>query len=248
MPISISRTPWDGQASRIALSRIIAPSPPSLEKRFSPRKRLPRKFSKASASSTQRSALSLRSGEPSERMRVGFDALAHPVPHRCVVDVHELEADLARVGGLQHGEHVAQLHPLAVAEIGIPRLAVEIRLAEAELLEVEARIALRLVFERVDVRLGVAERAVVVNQATTRPKNTRSLSAQGEGRDGGTSRRRRQQRPSAALSTARCPARSLRKTPTTFLDRARVLAPLGVFRLQQIRVCRAETDEFMGSG
>ena len=67
MPISISFTPWDGQASSSALRRIIAPSPPSLEKRFSPRKRLPRKFSNASASSTQHSELSFFAGVSSER-------------------------------------------------------------------------------------------------------------------------------------------------------------------------------------
>ena len=52
-----------------------------------------------------------------------------------------------------------------MAEIRVPRHAVEIRLAQAELLDLEPRIVLRLVFQRIDVRLGVAERAVIVNQA-----------------------------------------------------------------------------------
>ena len=78
--------------------------------------------------------------------------------------MHELEADFTRVSGFQSGDHVAQLHALAVAEVGVPRHAVEVGFREAELVEVEPRIALRLLFERVDVGLGMAERPVVVDQ------------------------------------------------------------------------------------
>ena len=59
---------------------------------------------------------------------MGFDFLAHPMPDRRVVDVHELKTDLARVGGLQHGDHFTEFHFLAVAEVGVPCHAVEIRL------------------------------------------------------------------------------------------------------------------------
>ena len=96
--------------------------------------------------------------------RMTLDPLAHPVTHGRVVDVHELETDTTRIGRLQRGHHVAQLHALAVAEIRIPCLAVEVRLGQAEFGDIETRIALRPAFQRVDVSLSVAERPVVVNQ------------------------------------------------------------------------------------
>ena len=81
-----------------------------------------------------------------------------------VVDVHELEADRSRVGGPQPRDHLTQLHLLAVAEKRVRRLAVEVRLGEPELAEIEARVQLG-VADRIDIRLGVAKCPVIVNEA-----------------------------------------------------------------------------------
>ena len=55
-----------------------------------------------------------RSFIPADGMHL--DPLAHPVADGRVVDVHELEADLPRVGGLQRRNHVADLHLVPMAK------------------------------------------------------------------------------------------------------------------------------------
>ena len=97
-------------------------------------------------------------------LRVILDALADPVADRRVVDVHELEANFARVGGFQRGDHIAQFHFVAVAEIRIPCDAIEVGFGEPELFQCEAWVALGFFLERIDVCLRVTERAVVVDQ------------------------------------------------------------------------------------
>ncbi len=94
-----------------------------------------------------------------------LDPLAHPVADGRVVDVHELETDLVRVGRLKSGDHVAQLHLVAVAEKRVGNLMLEVSLGKPELLETQPRIALGKLLQRIDVRLRVAQRPVVVNEA-----------------------------------------------------------------------------------
>ncbi len=93
-----------------------------------------------------------------------LDTLAHPMAHGGVVDVHELEADLARVGILESGHHVLQLHLGTVEEKRIGSLTGHFLLGKFVFAQRQARVDLGLVIERVDLSLGVAESAVVIHK------------------------------------------------------------------------------------
>ena len=162
-------------------------------------------------------------------LSVILDALADPVADRRVVDVHELEADFARVGGFQRGDHVAQFHFVAVAEIGIPCDAVEVGLGEPELFQREAWVALGFFLERIDVCLSVAERAVVVDQRDDLAEKCEV----GIARLGGSGW-------SASLGSAArlrgAEFKAFEKCRPCFTDRFRIFAPLGILSLKQIRI------------
>ena len=94
-----------------------------------------------------------------------FHAVAHPVPDLRVLDVHELRADRVAVNALQLGDHVAELHRLAVAEKFRRDGRVEVLLGEAQLLQRQHRIFRRLGRKRIELRDGVPERAICVNKS-----------------------------------------------------------------------------------
>ena len=154
-------------------------------------------------------------------LRVVLDPFAHPVTDGRVVNMHELEANLVRVSRLQRCHHVSQLHFVAVAEKRVPHLAIEVRGGQAELLELQARIVLRLV-ERIDRGLGVAERAVVINQTDhlTEERQIRIGRRRGHSCGGGLL---------LAFHLGRAQFESLKKSGPSRIDRLRVLAPFGVF-------------------
>ena len=162
-----------------------------------------------------------------EGMRL--DPLAHPVADGRVVDVHELEADFPRVGRLQGGHHVTQFHLVAVAEERVGDSAVEVGFVEAELVEAQPRIVLRLVFERIDVRLGVAERAVVVNQAG-HPAVERGVAIHRRCGGGGCGSFL------LALELGGAKFKAFEECRPRRLHRTRVLAPLRVFCFHQVCV------------
>ncbi len=94
-----------------------------------------------------------------------LDPLPHPVADGGVVDVHELEADLPRIGRPQGGDHVLELHLRAAESERVRGLTAHLILAEIVFAQAQARVNLRLLIERIDLGLGVSQRAVVVNQA-----------------------------------------------------------------------------------
>ena len=85
------------------------------------------------------------------------------------MDVHELESNRPRIGGLQRIHHLAQAHGLAITEKLGRGLPFEIAVIQSELEKLEAGIARRIIVERIDVGLSVPEGAVIVNQAHHSP-------------------------------------------------------------------------------
>ena len=76
-------------------------SPPSIEKRLWPLKRLSRNPSNPSAQTRRLRACGAASPHPSGTVRGGFHALLDPFPLVRIVDVHVLRADLARISSSQ---------------------------------------------------------------------------------------------------------------------------------------------------
>ena len=99
--------------------------------------------------------------------RVGafFDAVAQPVAHLAIVDVHELEADLVGIDLVEHADHLVQLHRLPLGEKVSCDLFVQVFLAKSEALDVERGVGRWLKAQRVDPCLGVADRPVGVDKA-----------------------------------------------------------------------------------
>ena len=93
-----------------------------------------------------------------------LDSFTNPVPHLGVVDVHEFESYPAGIGLIECFHHLSQLHLLAVAEKLGGCLTLEIAVIEAGLQEFQTGIARRGLIKRVDARLSVAKRAVVIHQ------------------------------------------------------------------------------------
>ena len=151
-----------------------------------------------------------------------------------MVDVHELETNFVRIGFFERGQHIAQTHFIAVAEVGIPSLAVEIRFGQAELRQAQARVAFRLIFERIDVGLGVAERPVVVDQGH-HPAEKREISFRGGslGRRGG-SRSGGGNHPIPRFQLGHAQLKTLEKSRPRRVHGARVFTPLGVLGLHHI--------------
>jgi hypothetical protein len=152
--------------------------------------------------------------------RMHLDPLAHPMADGRVVDVHELESDFPGIGGLQAGDHVAQLHLVAVAEKRIGNLAVQVRFLEAELIEVQARVALGGLLQRIDVSLGVAESPVIVNQAGDAAIERRVHIA----------RRHSRCRFFLALQLRRSQLKAFEKSRPRRFHQVRGFAPLCIFR------------------
>ena len=96
-------------------------------------------------------------------MRARFDAVAQPVAHRSVIDVHELESDIAGVDLVEHANHLIELHRLATGEKVGCDLFFEVCLGESEPLQVEAGVVGWGEAEWVDPRLAVTDGAVGVD-------------------------------------------------------------------------------------
>ena len=90
--------------------------------------------------------------------------LLQPVALALVGDVHVLDADRAGVGLLQDGEDLADGGAVGAVEAVAAHHLVEVRLAQAELRELEGRVAARALAERIDVGRHVAELPVGVDQ------------------------------------------------------------------------------------
>ena len=146
------------------------------------------------------------------------------------MNVHELEADLARVSRLQGIHHLAKLHFIPVAEERIPRHAIQIRRAQSELFDLQTRIVLRLIFERIDIRLRVTQRAVIVNQTHHSPEKRQvCIGCWRTGNRYPCSR--------CFLFTphlGRSQLKPLKKCSPRGIDRKRVFAPLGILGFHQI--------------
>ena len=143
------------------------------------------------------------------------------------MDVHEFEADRSGVGLLQRRDHLAQLHLLAVAEEGIRGLAVEIRRGESELLDGEPGIPLGGT-DRIDVRLRVAERPVVVHQAHDLPVEGQIPSGRGGLGSG--------RRPPSRARLGGAEFESLEEGRPRGFHRLRILGPAGILFLENFRV------------
>ena len=88
-----------------------------------------------------------------------------------ILDVGELDADLAAVGGAQRLEDLAERLHRTAGQIAGEERALEVVVAEAVVRRIEFGEVLRAAAERVDVRDAMSARAVRVDQ----PQRTRVL-------------------------------------------------------------------------
>ena len=160
MPITISSTPSSAERRMIASSAGSALSPPSRPKRLVPGNLTCRKRSKPSAI-TSCSRISFFSSAPGREQVVrAFHALLDPGLLLRILDVHELDADLGRVGLAQDLDDPAERRLLEAEHVVEEELALEIGVGEAVGLGVELGMLLVA---------GEAERVEVGQQMAAHP-------------------------------------------------------------------------------
>ena len=160
-----------GASSTIVSSSGISDSAPSSEKRFCPTNLVWRKRSKSSAAETfsrMRRRSTVVSGV---RVRGILEPPLQPALAARILDVGELDADLAAIGGAQPLEDLAQRLHRPARKIAGDVGPIEIVAAEAVVGRIELGEVERLPAERVGVGDAVSARAVGVDQ----PQHARVL-------------------------------------------------------------------------
>ena len=79
------------------------------------------------------------------------------------MNVHELEADLSRIGLLEFGLEVLKFDSLSIAEKLGGSLTSKVLVGESETFQLQPRVAYSSIFERIDVCLGMAKSPVVID-------------------------------------------------------------------------------------
>ncbi len=155
--------------------------------------------------------------------RARFEAVPHPVANARVLDVHELGADRLRVNGFEARDHFAQRHAGAIEEELRGNREIEILLAKAEFAQSEERILRALFGQRIQLRDGVAERAVGIDEAidARREEARRAIGVRGRGGGGAV----------ALLQIAQL--EPLEKRRPTSVHRFGILLPAAVVFLEQ---------------
>ena len=167
MPMTISLTPRFGQSSKMACSadheRLAA---------FQRKPLLPHVFRVQEMLETlrleqlaQQRDLEIAARAPESAGRA-LDALAQPVPHADVLDVHELEADGAGVDALQRVDHLPQLHACGRPGKTSRRPARSRSFsAKPKLPQPQKRLLRPFIGERVELGQRVADGAIGIDQA-----------------------------------------------------------------------------------
>ncbi len=170
-----------------------------------------------------------------------------------VVDMHEFEADFARVDLIQHSDHLVELHRLTLGKEMRRDFFLKVFCTKSEAFQIEAWVDRRFEAEGIDPGLRVADCTVAINQAHEAGAERGVDLSDSQRlwiflaetrRDSFCSRRRRGGAGSGGRSTFRsfllqagsAKLEALEKRRPGGLDRAWIGRPLGILFVKEIGV------------